>query len=288
MRQNRLPELTQEIEKSLEKTPAWLGGKALLAVISARTGKAERAKSLLEELLADKKNQIPPTACWIVAQEIENNDATRPLAVKLYESTLEHAESRELEFSYSPLRRLVGLYQKAGQKTKAFDLVMKLSHSRDYSQYPADYAASRRVEQASSLGQQLIDLGYPLDAIRIFNEVLDNDELLQNTRQNGDYYLQRAREGYAKARAAVTAESLKDTIGTLLTPRVAVESGGAAVDLVLLVSPRELDRAALESMLARPCARGRPRRLRKRPFAGKWPISYVSIRMISRFRSPPP
>src|SRR5204862_3346377 len=137
--------------------------------IDARLGKPELGRSLVEELLADKTNPVPVQVCWIVGQEFDAIDATRPLAQKLYESTVDQQE-QQLDYSYSPIKRLVGIYQKTGETAKAYDLLMKLSRQKDNNNYDPQYAAYRKIEQLGSLGTQLVELGYPVDAIRIYSE----------------------------------------------------------------------------------------------------------------------
>ena len=259
LKQNRLPDLKTEIEQGLQKFPGWLAGKALLAVIHVRSGKPELAKSLLDELLADKKNPVPVVVCWVVGQEFDAIDATRPLAQKLYESTVDQQE-QQLDYSYSPMRRLVGIYQKSGETTKAYDLLMKLSRQKDNNNgYDPNYAAYQKIEQVGSLGTQLVELGYPIDAIRLYSEVLDNDEVMQAAKQFGDTYtIQQAREGYAKAQQAFKPETLSRTLTTLLAPRKPADkhSDGSALDLVLIVHPRELGRAELNGLLGRALREG--------------------------------
>ena len=66
------------------------------------------------------------------------------------------------------MRRLITIYQQSGQTSKAYDLLMKLSRNKqDNSGYDPSYAAYRRIEHAGSLGKQLVDLGYPIEAIRV-------------------------------------------------------------------------------------------------------------------------
>ena len=164
-----------------------------------------------------------------------------------------------MDYSYSPIKRLVGIYQKTGETAKAYDLLMKLSRQKDNNNYDPQYAAYRKIEQLGSLGTQLVELGYPVDAIRIYSEVLDNDEVMQAAQRfGGDYYIQRAKEGYAKAQQAFKPETLSRTLTTLLAPRTPADkdSDGSAIDLMLIVHPRELGRIELNGLLARALREG--------------------------------
>ncbi|MBI3863250.1 MAG: DUF1583 domain-containing protein, partial [Planctomycetia bacterium] len=263
-KQNRLPELQKEVEQGRAKSPGWLAGKAILAVILARTGKHDQARPMIEEILADKKNQIPAEVAWMVGQELEGSDAARPLAIKLYEGTADQTE-RQLDYSYSPMRRLVAMYQKSGDSPRAYDLLMKLSRSkRDEGYNDPGYVAYRKIEQASSLGTQLVDLGYPIEAIRVMSDVLDNEEIVGASQQyGGDYYIRQIQQAYGKAQQAFKPALLSKTLETLLKASPGTgkgesgktasgaENDGSAVDLVLLVHPRELSKAELNGLLAR-------------------------------------
>src|SRR5262249_35741416 len=136
------------------------------------------------------KNPVPAQTCWIIGQEIENFDALRPLAVALYESTLEQQEV-QTEYSYSPTRRLVAIYRKSGERAKARDLVLKIARRKDDDRYGNNpgYAEYRKIQNLSEIGRDLVELGYPVDAVQMFSEVLDDEAIMQAAQQwGGDYY----------------------------------------------------------------------------------------------------
>lgn len=249
-KQNRLDPLRTEIEAALKKFPTWAGGKAIFAVIQARDAKPDAARKIIEELLADKKSPIPPEACWIIGQELDRFDTTRDLARQLYESTIDQQRTQQLEFSYSPIRRLVTIYEKLGEKPKARELVLRLLKGPQNDWQDPQYMAYQRLSNVHSAGSQLIQLGYPIDALRLYREVLGNDQMLQTSQRfGGDHLAKEIQSAYTKAIQDLAAPSQAASLAALLEPQTAAGKQESPVDLVLLVHPADLSRAALTSVV---------------------------------------
>jgi tetratricopeptide (TPR) repeat protein len=266
-KQNKLDSLTRELSQAVESQPGWSGGKAMLAILQTRQGQAAVAKPVIESLLADDKNEMPLYAHWVIAQEIENQGPLQDLALSIHEKAAKLGENdQNMEFSYHPAKRLVSLYQRAGRTAEARELVLKFAKRSSDSGYDPQYAAYRRINDLNSIGTQLLELGYPADAVRVFNEVLGDDERLQLVRQwygGREQFTDQAVQGLNRALQGLNAETLGRTLRELLKPpvnatptsetvaRSASEgANGPAVDLVLIVQPRDLDRALVSSMLA--------------------------------------
>lgn len=250
-RRNDLELVAAELEATLKNAPEWTGGKLLLALVQARLGKTSQARAAIEALLADRRTPLPADACWVAGQELENRGELSDLAIKLYESTIDDANAR-LEYSYSPLKRLVGIYHKAGRDEEARALVLKLAKNNDDNGYDANYAAYRRVETRAAIGEELLQLGYAADATKVLDELLADRESLELARNfGGDYAVQRAERGMAKAMERLKPADVRRAIETLLDPPGEVRVDEPAVDLVLMVQPRSLARAEITSMLAR-------------------------------------
>ena len=74
---------------------------------------------------------MPLEAAQIIAQELENDDGLRPLAVTLYEAANKGRMVRSLNsFQFSPARRLVMLYQRDGRAGEARDAAFGDSQPR--------------------------------------------------------------------------------------------------------------------------------------------------------------
>ena len=137
---------------------------------------------------------------------------------------------------------------------EARDLVLKFSKRTDNNNYgdPA-YATYRRIESLSSIGRELIDLGYPADAVPLYNEALSDPEALRMVARfygGGDdnYVARQLREGLNKGLGALNEKNLPQTVRALLKPSTA--PAGQAIDLVLLIHPREADHAVVRSLFA--------------------------------------
>ncbi|HVX15288.1 MAG TPA: DUF1583 domain-containing protein [Pirellulales bacterium] len=251
-KRNELESLASELQAAVQKYPQWPGGKLLLALVQIRRGQTDAGRAAIEGLLANKRSPMPSYACWIAGQELSERSELNDLAMKVYESTVGTNDSG-INFSYSPLKRLVTLYHKAGRDDDARTLILKLAKGQDYSNYDPSYAAYQRLETNVSLGQELLTLGYAADAARIFNELLAHPELFDEAQQsygNIDYPKQQAQQGLTKALEGLKSEGLRRAVDTLLQPSAKDGGKESTLDLVMLVQPRDLASAQVTSMLA--------------------------------------
>ena len=113
--------------------------------------------------------------------------------------------------------------------------------------------AYRQINNLTAIGKELTDLGYPADAVRMFNDVLGDTDRLQLARQmfgnrQDDPISSQARQGLETAVASVTPETLTETVRALLTPRAQPRTDLPALDLMIVVQPSEIDRATLTSL----------------------------------------
>lgn len=255
-RQNKLSDLTKEIEESLKNNPDWSAGKAIHAILELRRGNVEAARKELQELLDDKKNPFPMYARWVVGQELENYASLQDLTMKIYEGSIQQSDNDGgIEYSYSPVRRLVQMYQRAGRSAEARDLVLKMAQPKGNPGYPQDYLVYRRLENLSSIAGQLVELGYPVDAVRLYNEALGDPVSIQIASRYygggpGDPFTQRLQAGLGAALQGLKPETLGPAVQELLKPRKITKSTDVAIDLTLMVQPRDLQKATLTSMLA--------------------------------------
>lgn len=248
---NDLEPVATELSTAVKNFPQWTGGKLLLALVEARRGQPDQARAAIEELLADRQAPLPSYACWVAGQELENRGQLSELAMKLYESTIDNSDVR-LDYSYSPLKRLVGIYHQAGRDEDARALVLKLARGSNYDNYDPSYAAYQRMQNRTAIAQQLLELGYFADAAKTYNELLadkESFELAQNW--GGRDYQQQAEQGLAKATENLKLNDVRRAIDTLLPSPEDAGRDAPAVDLLLMVQPRDLSRAELTSMLAR-------------------------------------
>src|SRR5262249_38656686 len=151
-RQNRIDSLTRDVEQALARVPEWSAGKGLLVLLNLQRGRTEEARKAWIELLDDKKNPIPPMARFIFAQEMEGYGAVEDLVLRTYESTMDDVlNDMNMEFSYSPIRRLITLYKQTDRKADARALTLKFAKPSEYDYWNPGYSAYRRINNISQI-----------------------------------------------------------------------------------------------------------------------------------------
>ena len=83
-------ELQKAITQAVENDPNWLGGKAMLGILDLAANQKEQGQKKLVELLQDENvlKAIPSDTCWLIGQELDKFQESRPLALKLYEHAI--------------------------------------------------------------------------------------------------------------------------------------------------------------------------------------------------------
>ncbi len=252
-RQGKLDALALEVAEAVKRTPEWLGGKALLAVLKARRGKVDEARLELEPLAA-KGVAIPMYARMVIAQEVDKVESLRDVELKLLEAALadnaEEIRSNGNGFQLDPRRRLALLYKKVGRPEAARDLVLAAARSGpDSSMYDASYAAYQKLNQSIAIGSMLFDLGYPADSARFYSEVANDTQGLEAARQmysgGQDPFAGQIAQGLERSLQGMNRDTLARTLRTILTPKGDAQPGEPRLDLVLLCHPRELDKAGV-------------------------------------------
>jgi hypothetical protein len=233
LKQNRLPELRDDVQAALLKHPEWSGGKALVAVIHARMQRPERAVPFVEQLLSDSRQRLPATLCSVLGQELENHDASRAIAYRLYEDLFDRPDFSD--FDWAIFQRLTGMYQKQGEATKGRDLVLKMSRVRRRDNRRGSSAAEYRMQMALFAGFALQHCGFPLEAVRMFRDVFDDEVLLQKLeKENDGYQLSESRNYYQQALRGLGKQDGRQAIAALLERAPADDSRSERVFNLLL------------------------------------------------------
>ena len=257
-RQGKLDALATEVAEAVGRSPDWIGGKALLAILKARRGKVDEARAELEPLTKQGVS-VPVYARMVIGQELDKVESLRDVTLKLLEGALsdnmEEMRANGNGFQYGPGKRLALLYQKAGRSKDARDFVLKFGKSPgDFSMYDPGYASYQKVNQALSLGSLLFDLGYPADSARFYSEVANDSQAIENARQYyggpNDRLANQINQGLNKSLQGMDKETLARTLRAILTPRADAKPGEPRLDLVLLCHPRELDKAGVTCLFA--------------------------------------
>jgi len=253
-KQNKLDSLRQEVEQRVEDIPQWLGGQALLAVLSAQRGDVEAAETGIEKMLGDERNPIPANTCWLVGQELLDYEELSDIVLRLYESAAEDSsQSRTSNFSYSPNRRLVKIYEEQGKTDTARALLLKFADEKQDHRYDPGYQAYQRLRNAQAIGEELLNLGFAVDALRVQQQAVSDPNTLANAeRYGGSYFKRQVDETMQKTLDSMDAETLIRSLELLTNPpepESADDEFGkpAAINLVMVVQPNDLESATLRS-----------------------------------------
>ncbi len=263
----KLNELFQEIEAAKKKLPQWEGATALLSLIELRRGNVDSAKETFEKMLPTFKStnsgQRGQYTQWEIGQELMAHEKTSDLAVKYLEAASKDPNVMQMAqmngFEYSPGKSLIAIYTKQGRKDDARRLLLSSTNIKSRQQGNEAWEAYQRLQSVTSLANEVTQLGFPMDAIRLYQEQLGRSEdfviaasvfgSLSQGRQQMQQYKKQIQTGMQTAIKELRPELLPQ----MLTDRTAKpgESDASAIDLCLLLESRELDQAQLTSVLGK-------------------------------------
>src|SRR5439155_12945678 len=179
-RQNRLVSLGREVDEALQRHPSWTAGKALRVILDLQRGKGAEARKAWLELVENKKDPMPGMAGFLFGQEIEHYSAMRDLVRETYEKAAEEAIREEyFDFSYSPVRRLVKLYEQEDRKADAKALIQRCLKQTADDRYDPGYAAYRKMNSIMSAATVFQELGFTVEAVRMYAGLLDDNDTLE-------------------------------------------------------------------------------------------------------------
>src|SRR5262249_49401124 len=150
-RQNRLVSLGREVDDALQRHPSWSAGRALKVILDLQRGKSAEARKAWLELVDNKKDPMPGMAGFLFGQEIEHYSAMHDLVRQTYEKAAEEAIREEyFDLSYSPVRRLVKLYEQEERKADAKALIQRCLKQPTDDRYDPGYNAYRKMSTTMS------------------------------------------------------------------------------------------------------------------------------------------
>ncbi len=268
--QNKLDDLSKKVEEARKRFPGWKAGDALEALIAGRTGRYDEAERRVQGLLQENDDQrVNATVYWIIASELENYTATKGLAMRVYERGVQNPGDDPFtlrNYEFSPMKRLVQFYIRDGRREDARRVLLGLARPHDFPNYDQDYINQMRMQGLAAAARQLAEIGFPADAVPLYNEALAAAEVPSENDfiGNREGLVRSARQGLDQALQGLKDEQLIQTVrGLLESP--ARDTGDAkskpkardqAVDLVLLIHPRGLDKATIRSLFADSVAAG--------------------------------
>lgn len=175
--QQRLHELTQQVNDVVTEFEMWPGGRLILSVLQARAGDLPAAEQQLQMVLQDPQLEtLPPHAAWLIGAELQKHgERFLPQITQLLEQSLTRGKLHaDQGFDYAPGRRLADLY--AMQKRTA-DARVTIHKTID-AQLSSRSAVSEPGQQAwqqitdfSAAAAKLAALNFPLDAIAMYQRL---------------------------------------------------------------------------------------------------------------------
>ena len=263
----KLNDLCREIEAAKKKLPHWEGATALLALIDLRRGNVDSAKETFEKMFPTFKAanlaQRGQYTQWEIGQELMAHEKCSELAVKYLEAASKDPNVMQMAqmngFEYSPGKSLIAIYTRQGRKDDARRLLLSSTNIKSRQQGNEAWEAYQRLQRVTSLAHEVSELGFPMDAVRLYQEQLGRSEdfvvgagvfgSLSQGRQQMQQYKQQIQTGMQAAIKELRPELLPQ----MLTDRTAKpgEPDASAIDLCLLLESRELDQAQLTSVLGK-------------------------------------
>ena len=264
----KLNELSREIESAKKKLPQWEGATALLALIDLRRGNVDSAKVTFEKMLPTFKSansvQRGQYTQWEIGQELMAHEKCGDLAVKYLEAASRDPNVIQMAqmngFQYSPGKSLIAIYTRQGRRDDARRLLLSSTSVKNSRQQGNEaWEAYQRIQSVTSLAQEVSQLGFPMDAIRLYQEQLGRSDdfviganvfgSLSQGRQQMEQYKKQIQTGMQTAINELRPEILPQ----LLTDSSAnpAERDAPSIDLGLLIESRELDQARLTSVLGK-------------------------------------
>ena len=280
--QGRLEELGARIDEARKAMPAWVAAPVVRALIDCRLGRYDQARAPIRQFLDTSKDQgVSTNVFWVIGAELEGHTPTRDLAVTAYETSVSREaddSNRGLRFGYGPANRLVTLYARENRREDARRVLIRSAKTdgADSMGYPAGYLEQMRMQSLGQAAGQHLELGYAADAVTFYSESLDYAREIQPGGPNfiGDPegMAKVYRDGLTNAIEQLKPEDLAATLARTIRDEGAppekanggdskkpddrreAQSGARKrdqfLDLMVMVHPRELDKATVRSLMA--------------------------------------
>ncbi|MEM9703657.1 MAG: hypothetical protein AAF907_14560, partial [Planctomycetota bacterium] len=175
-----LEEFTETIRQEVKDHPNWHPGRGLLASALVKSGKNDEARKEVEALLAlPEKDRPQGQGAWLLSVQL-GDDELADLSLTLMRAAVDSNATTPYSnngFAYSPQRRLVDLLVQGGQKDEARDYLLDAvfdpqTNEQSFQSFRFNnpqYAAQQDVQSWSGIGSKLLEIGYPMEALRVLN-----------------------------------------------------------------------------------------------------------------------
>ncbi len=233
----KMEKLRADIAAHAEQNPDWQAGKVLTALIDLRLNRPVDIRAAVKPLLETSTGDYRMMqARWIVGQELEARPELRDLAIEVYQGAFENQQNSNQQFQYSPGPKLVKLYLSAGQREAARQLLVKAARESTYDNYDPSYASYLRVQTLQTIGSQLQESEFPVDALRVYRDLVIGDVDEAALSRYGRNISEVRRDAQAKIDAIIgklTGDAGAAAVIELLAPREDAAADDAAIDLML-------------------------------------------------------
>lgn len=279
--QGRLDELSAQVDAAQKAMPHWKAGRVVRALVDGRLGRFDRTKELIAGFLDETRDEpLTTTVYSTIAAELEDHAATRDLAMQVYECGVYRPCTdtyNRLDLDSNCARRLVTIYMREDRPEDARRILVDMVRNVDDAQgYNTEYLQQMYLMGWSQVANRLAELGFAADAVAAYSEALAIEREIPASASNyiGDreQIARRCREGISRTLDGLKDDELKATLDRLVaTGRSGATRSGPganqgpataasgqskpkkptqAVDLMVLVHPRLLDRARVRSLVA--------------------------------------
>lgn len=228
------------------------GGKLLLAVLESRLGNSDAAEKLVRDVLAQQDHPIPVNAAWLIGQELESDERLSDVTVELYQQVLDSTVEQQSSWWRTGFAgRITDLFVKLERQSQARRLLMRAYQSRN-SSFQSAASDSRLLQDAERTAGRFIDIGFPVDAIRIYNDMTSGvDPAVFQTNSpyagGGALFRMTVESGLSRARHALDKSTLRRMLLETVDPAAAEvrRAGTPPVDLVMVVQSQDLRSAQI-------------------------------------------
>lgn len=184
-----IEELSLTVRQAAENDSNWLGGQALSAVLSLRTKHEppEIVVSKLRKLLSPETiDKMSFNAAWNLAKALEPFEESRRIELELLSRAVA-ASQNTFTTTYdddSPAANYLRLLVKLGEGKQALTWLKRQVAMQQISQLKNMSYDFMRFELAYSFAQRMSDIGFPLDAMRVYQQLLYSPAVLDSNYAN--------------------------------------------------------------------------------------------------------
>ncbi|MGC1272146.1 MAG: DUF1581 domain-containing protein, partial [Planctomycetaceae bacterium] len=251
-------EFHKAVAAIVEKHPDWQPGQALLAISEASQGKHDEARKRLRAILDDEKSPIPTQATWSLAVELQPYEPLRAEAIEMCERAASSSDRSSNDYQFTPTALLVELYGAGNRKAEAREILLSKGMEPGENRYSdPSYAAYSEMRHYTSVGDKLLDLDYPIDALRLYDRHAADPRRVAAAQQQGSYALEQLKRNRKRALDAIDASDI--AVYLAAAAKEPANAGEPALDLMLsLGGGTEFEDMAVESIIATTLAKLSP------------------------------